>query len=191
MADKFVHELPETTTISDTDVFVVEDNAVTSKITKANLKTQLGLNDKEDKTSIGNRTYTEQNVVTNGESVTDSIDELDMEVAEKANKVQEAWNTITFVNGWTGSYQPRYKKDELGVVHVSGTCSGGTNTVGTTIFSLPSGYRPLDRIYTIARGFKPSVQVFTPLLVLGDGGVSIATSEAPEEIHFNFSFIAG
>ncbi len=60
MADKFINELPTTTTISDTDVFVVEDNAVTSKITKANLKEQLGVNDKAPQST----TYTKTEVDT-------------------------------------------------------------------------------------------------------------------------------
>lgn len=67
MADVKIAQLLEATTVSDTDLFVVEDSADTKKITKPNLQNTL----------LGNRTYTEQNVVTNGESLTNSINELD------------------------------------------------------------------------------------------------------------------
>ena len=71
MADKKISDLIEATNASDTDIFIVEDNANTKKITKANLSDTL----------LGNRTYTEQNVVTNGESLTNSINELDVDLA--------------------------------------------------------------------------------------------------------------
>lgn len=77
MADKKIADLTEATTAADTDIFIVEDNANTKKMTWANLKTAIiGA----FSSILGNRTYTEQNVVTNGESVTSSIDKLDMAV---------------------------------------------------------------------------------------------------------------
>ena len=63
---------------------------------------------------------------------------------EKANKVQEAWIAPTLINGWINrgaSYEPvGYKKDELGTVRLKGSLNGGV--IGSTMFTLPVGYRP-------------------------------------------------
>lgn len=62
---------------------------------------------------------------------------------EKANKVQEAWITPTFLNGWAATnsaYSVGYMKDEMGFVHFRGAVMGTTND--TFAFTLPVGYRP-------------------------------------------------
>ena len=46
MADVKIQDLLSATTVADTDLFVVEDNADTKKITKANLVETLGINGK-------------------------------------------------------------------------------------------------------------------------------------------------
>lgn len=73
-----------------------------------------------------------------------ALDELRRLDDEKANKVQEAWITPTFLNGWTevSGYPVRYMKDETGFVHIKGKVTGGT--VGLRAFTLPSGYRCLE-----------------------------------------------
>ena len=77
MTDVKIAQLLEATTVADTDLFIVEDNADTKKMTWANLKTAIiGA----FSSILGNRTYTEENVVTNGESITNSINELDKAV---------------------------------------------------------------------------------------------------------------
>lgn len=50
------------------------------------------------------------------------------------------WNSPTFSNGWSGSAQ--YRKNADGTVSLQGLITPGTRTGGTTIFNLPSGYRP-------------------------------------------------
>jgi hypothetical protein len=55
------------------------------------------------------------------------------------------WTNATFANGWvdnsTVTQGPaRYRKDADGMVHLSGLVRAGT--VGSTIFTLPAGYRP-------------------------------------------------
>lgn len=55
-----------------------------------------------------------------------------------------------FQNGWTGGAVPNtaFHKDPAGVVHVRGTALNGGS--GTTIFTLPSGYRPpVSRYYVV------------------------------------------
>jgi microcompartment protein CcmK/EutM len=60
---------------------------------------------------------------------------------------QESWTGASFATNWQDysvSYQPvSYFKDSLGLVHLRGLakCTTGT-TPGTTIFTLPVGYRP-------------------------------------------------
>lgn len=46
MADVRIQDLLATTTVADTDLFIVEDNADTKKITKSNLVETLGINGK-------------------------------------------------------------------------------------------------------------------------------------------------
>lgn len=59
----------------------------------------------------------------------------------------EAWTNFTLQNGWTnpgGSYDSAgYRKMPDGTVLLRGAMSPGTASNGTTIFTLPSGYRPL------------------------------------------------
>ena len=70
-----------------------------------------------------------------------------------AKKQQENWIAPTLLNGWTnfddGSRYATvgYYKDAFGVVHIKGMIKGGTATVGTPIFILPSGYIPPQELY--------------------------------------------
>lgn len=58
---------------------------------------------------------------------------------------QPAWTAVSFENSWvnfdSSNYTAgSYMKDSLGFVHLRGLVK--TGTIGTTIFTLPSGYRP-------------------------------------------------
>ena len=167
MADKKIADLNEATTASDTDIFIVEDNANTKKMTKANLKATLGVTQAESdidavETSIGNRTYTEQNVVTNGESITDSIDKLDVDLAshkaESASKnnlghvkLPENWLTPTLINDWVmispSTFPVGCRKDAFGRVTLKGLIREGAN--GSACLILPVGYRPTQGVVTV------------------------------------------
>lgn len=61
----------------------------------------------------------------------------------------EDWITPTLVNGWmpySAAYNTEgYYKDSFGVVHLRGLIKNGTTTPGTTLFTLPVGYRPVTR----------------------------------------------
>ena len=59
------------------------------------------------------------------------------------------WNTPTFVSGWVdyGSvYIARYAQDSMGNVFLKGLVRGGSNSVSSTIFTLPVGMRPSSNI---------------------------------------------
>lgn len=68
------------------------------------------------------------------------------ELDGKANKQQEDWITPTLLNGWTvvSGSSAEYMKDDMGFVHIRGEFQGIQSL--TTIFSLPTGYRPLRRL---------------------------------------------
>lgn len=65
------------------------------------------------------------------------------------------WSNITLQNGWarygTDTDVPvfttaQYKKGQDNIVSLKGLIRSGTTTAGTTIFNLPAGFRPAQRI---------------------------------------------
>lgn len=58
------------------------------------------------------------------------------------------WLAVVLQNGWLnyddtyGDYLFRYVRKIGGIVHLRGLIKTGTITVGTTLFTLPAGYRP-------------------------------------------------
>lgn len=76
-----------------------------------------------------------------------------------APSLQEAWHEIgatgepAFQNGWvnysSGYATLAFMKDSLGFVTVKGFIKSGTITAGTTIFTLPAGYRPAKNMYYV------------------------------------------
>ena len=72
---------------------------------------------------------------------TAQLSAVDTELAQKANITQEAWTTPTLAGTWSvpANFTVGYYKDTLGRVHLKGAVTGGS---ATTIFTLPSGYRP-------------------------------------------------
>lgn len=71
-----------------------------------------------------------------------TIETLYQDILLKANKVQEAWITPTLVNSWVAfdTRTAKYKKADYGRVYLKGIVKNGT--IGATIFTLPTGYRP-------------------------------------------------
>jgi len=64
-----------------------------------------------------------------------------------SNTAGIAWRALTPLNSWaaytTGTYGAvGYAKEIDGVVRCRGALSAGTKTAGTTLFTLPAGYRP-------------------------------------------------
>lgn len=93
-----------------------------------------------------------------------------------ALNTQEGLTTFTPQNGWV-SYSGSdgaYYKDSLGVVHLYGRFMNGTTTNGTTLASLPNGYRPIRGVLINARGFD--------LAIGTDGTMSIYSVTSPVDI---------
>jgi len=60
-----------------------------------------------------------------------------------------AWLAPTLINGWLnygGLNQALYAQDDAGNVFIKGLVKGGSDTTTTTIFTLPSGMRPLTTL---------------------------------------------
>lgn len=82
--------------------------------------------------------------------------------------LSDAWSSFTGIgpiegairptlqNSWvdylpTSSSQAEYYKSSEGMVYLQGLIKSGTTTAGTTIFTLPTGYRPIiDRFFVVA-----------------------------------------
>jgi hypothetical protein len=89
------------------------------------------------------------------------------------NGANEGFNTVSaFSNSWVSAAAPNgpveYKRYPDQTVGVSGRAANGTNTAGTTVFTLPSGYRPRKtQRFCLANGGG-----------LANGDVEIATNGA-------------
>ena len=87
----------------------------------------------------------------------------------------ETWTTLPLDNGWTayGSpYQsPIYRRQIDGTVQLSGLIAAGTTTVGTTVATLPIGYRPAsDHVFKTSAGAATAV---ADVYVRSSGAITI------------------
>ncbi|MCM3290224.1 hypothetical protein M3661_08795 [Paenibacillus sp. MER 180] len=82
---------------------------------------------------------------------------VETQKAEKDNAV--AWITPTLLNDWKpyndGYVNPRYYKDENGVVHLEGLIKDGLIAQSTSLFLLPTGYRPKGTLIFYVIGVEP------------------------------------
>ena len=102
----------------------------------------------------------------------------------EAHHLVGASGEIAFAGTWAnfgGSNEPaRYWKDFTGIVHLGGVVKLGT--IGTTIFTLPAGYRPqYAMIYAVA-----SNNAYGTLTVNPDGTVVASTGS---NVYFSLSGI--
>lgn len=123
----------------------------------------------------------------------DDVQQIGVELNEKANKIQEDWITPTLLNGWiTGGnvfFAPiQYKKDEFGFVHLRG---GIHNGVDRHICTLPIGYRPKGAVPIIAKK-QWSHTAFDWLALQENGTLSVSNTSMPTDtrIYFYAIFLA-
>ncbi len=99
--------------------------------------------------------------------------------AQAAFKLRD-WVAPSLLNGWVnygGVYQDAgYYKDPLGMVHLRGLVKDGTATAGTTLFTLPVGFRPLAQtvLITLTNSVLGALNIETD----GDVNVGGGTSSA-------------
>lgn len=111
-----------------------------------------------------------------------------------ADLTDSGWITATLTNSWvafgTPYATPSYRILN-GVVYLQGFAKSGTTTVGTTIFTLPAGYRPLATIRFVVADGNTTAQ-FASLEVSSAGVVSDPTALGSSAgLSFNgMSFIA-
>lgn len=92
---------------------------------------------------------------------------------EPYRKQRFSWNDLSLSSGWAplggGNQPPQFGKTQ-GAVELRGMIAGGTITAGTTLFTLPEGYRPQYGTVVGTAGSGGSVQ----LRVQSTGVVEIA-----------------
>lgn len=94
-----------------------------------------------------------------------------------------SWIAPTLQNSWTNyssiSNQAGYYRDQFGIVHLRGLITGGTTTVNTTLFTLPSGYRPAYNQLFVTRASNASktAEGAARVDVWSNGEVKIVTGD--------------
>jgi hypothetical protein len=92
---------------------------------------------------------------------------------------QEAFNPAVLENAWlvfgSGDMDPGYMKDQLGFVHIRGHVKDGTTTPGTTIFTLPTGYRPSSALEFNTVSNDGTKDIVARVTVTADGRVVFTT----------------
>ncbi len=115
-------------------------------------------------------------------TVTTSIGTITQtKTAEQAAIGWDAWQAPSYENGWAAytsvdlaGLQYRRSKDGLSIQLVGSIIE--TGTVDSTVFTLPSGYRPPNRIYDIA--VNSTFSDSRALLLEADGNVAVASYAA-------------
>lgn len=112
-----------------------------------------------------------------------------------AKKTQENWIKATLLNGYshfdsidstyTGLY---YMIDEFGFVHIRGAVRGTSATINTTMFVLPSAYRPSQILINDAYGINSGGSAtLTRVDVLPDGSVVFKTGACTDFLSLNLT----
>jgi len=88
-----------------------------------------------------------------------------------------SWQTPTLLNNWA-EYSPsgfpvRYAKDGMSIVRLKGSISAGT--IGSTVFTLPSGYRPVNAFTCAALANVSGSYAVSRIQVGSDGNVTVVS----------------
>jgi len=100
----------------------------------------------------------------------------------------ESWNNVTFEPNWTNypaNALTQYKKDFLGNVYIKGALY--STVAGSDIaipFILPSGYIPLERIFSSV-AYNDTI---VPVVIEPTGEFGLILADHTIPIYFNFSF---
>lgn len=107
---------------------------------------------------------------------------------KSAGSLTPTWYAPTLLNSWANSGGANrvagYCKDAMGIVHLRGVLTGGTN--GTTIFTLPAGYRPAStEFFAVVANAS-----FAPVVIQSDGTVML-TAGSPTLSLCGITFVGG
>lgn len=123
----------------------------------------------------------EQNITdTNTAFATHQADEATQDYLGHV-KLPENWKPITLLNGWvnaSGGRDAKYYKDGFGTVYLCGMIMSGTTNNGTTIFSLPAGYRPLATRTILTRTFTTEDSYASISINPVSGAVTVSKASA-------------
>lgn len=92
-----------------------------------------------------------------------NLQQLTQKVMGLANRLGalDSWHLLTLAAGWTNSVCPaQYRYTSDNGVWIVATIVPGTKTDNTTIFTLPTGYRPQDQV-CIPVGVQGSTLTFS------------------------------
>ena len=129
-------------------------------------------------------------------SQADALTRVSVLESQKAGKEQPQWIMPTLLNGWVnydGGYeQSGYLKDSFGFVHIRGFIKSGNGASGTSLFTLPKGYRPLTSCGFPALSSNNSALAPIIIEIRNDGRVLIgATGSASNSwLEINSVFLA-
>jgi hypothetical protein len=95
------------------------------------------------------------------------------------------WTAATLENSWvnfgSGYTEAAYYKDAYGFVHLHGTIKNGTTTDGTTILTLPAGFRPAMHCNFLASNNGNVASI----VVTSTGGITIGGLTSATELSLN------
>lgn len=129
------------------------------------------------------------------ESTTDtySCDYINGELNDINTKLYDSgWKTATLQNGWTNISNRTMKYRRIGnVVYIQGTISGGTYTAGTTLFTLPEGFRNTMPYQKFVGEYYSSGAQVGFIYVYNNGIVALDTAlPGNSEFSFSISYVA-
>lgn len=109
-------------------------------------------------------------------------------VSDLGNGTMGVVKTVTLQNSWVenaSGQSPTFYKDLSGVVHINGSIKSGTAVFGTTLFTLPAGFRPADTIFSssFSNNGVSNVPGYVGVdnagaVFFGQGGNSLFTTQA-------------
>ena len=96
------------------------------------------------------------------------------------------WMTATLLNGWTTKFDRALRFRKVGnMLHISGGVGGGTTGDGTSVFFLPSGFRPSRTIVAFVGSGGNNSQIngnalINRLVINTTGSVTLSYNYSPE-----------
>lgn len=103
----------------------------------------------------------------------------------------DPWHLVEFIAGWaTFSDQLQYRKDPLGYVHLQGNAARSSGS-SSTLFVLPQGYRPSQRLYFGLSTLSGASYVASRVDVDTDGRVLVASGGTDFVMLDGITFYAG
>lgn len=128
------------------------------------------------------------NIQSDSTTDTYSCDYINSELNDINTKLYDSgWKNATLENGWSNISNRTMKYRKIGnVVYIQGTISGGTYAAGTTLFTLPEGFRntmPYQKF--VGEYYSNGAQVGF-IYVYNNGVVALDTA-LPGNSEFSFS----